>query len=202
MLEYKSGAETAVILVHEIYGVNYHMEAAAGELAAAGYDVFCPDLLGRPSFAYAEEAQAYRYFQDDIGFTRARETVDALAEGLRPGYRVLYLVGYSAGATVAWLGSQAGLYAGVAGYYGSRIRDYKDVRPACPVLLLFPRREAAFDVAGLAAELAAKDRVEALTLDGDHGFADPCGPHYAPQAAAEAFARLAAFLKTCDTGGR
>lgn len=202
MLEFRSGADAAVIVIHEIYGVNGHIEMAAGKLAAAGYDVYCPDLLGRPAYAYAEEAQAYRYFREQMGFVRARESIDGLGGRLRPAYRRLYLVGYSVGATVAWLCSRTGLYAGVAGYYGSRIRDYRDIKPACPVLLFFPRREAAFDVGALAEELESRDGVGAYIFDGDHGFADCCGPHYEPQAAAEAFGRLVRFLGTCDAGGR
>ncbi len=202
MLEFRSGNAAAVLIVHEIYGVNRHMETAAGELSRAGYDVFCPNLLGRPAYDYAEEAAAYRHFGEQVGFERAQAAVDAVAEKLRPAYRRLYLVGYSAGATVAWLASRTGLYAGVAGYYGSRIRDYRDVRPACPVLLLFPRREASFDVAGLAAGLAAGNGIEVHSFGGDHGFADPCGPRYQPQAAAAAFARLTAFLANSATGRR
>lgn len=202
MLEYRNGADAAVIVIHEIYGVNRHIETVASQLTAAGCDVYCPDLLGRSAYAYAEEALAYRHFHEQVGFARARAAIDALAGQLRPAYRRLYLVGYSVGATVAWLCSQTGLYTGVAGYYGSRIRDYPGILPGCPVLLLFPRREAAFDVAGLAATLTAKEGVEAHVFDGDHCFADPYGPHYHAQAAAEAFARLAAFLGTSKTGGR
>lgn len=201
MRQYLSGAADAVIVVHEIYGVNGHIEAAAEKLAAAGYDAYCPDLLGRPPFAYSEEAAAYRHFHEQVGFAAARGAVDALAAELAVRYRRLFVVGYSVGATVAWLCSQTGLYAGAAGFYGSRIRDYKQVRPACPVLLFFPRHEPGFDAAGLAAALGGREGVEAAVVEGGHGFADPFGPHHCPAAAAAAFGRLLAFMETCGRRG-
>jgi dienelactone hydrolase len=194
MLEYLCGADVAVIVIHEIYGLNGHIEAAAKRLAAAGYDVYCPDLSGRPAFAYAEEALAYRHFHEQVGFAGAREAVDRLAGRLAASYSRLYIVGYSMGATVGWLCSQSGVYAGVIGFYGSRIRDYPGIRPACPVLLFYPRHEPSFSVAELIAALGSKSGVEISVVEAGHGFADPCGPHHHPGLAAEAFRRLEAFI--------
>ncbi len=188
-----SGAEDAVILLHEIYGVNGHMRDAAAWLAAQGFAVYCPDLLGT-SYGYDREAAAYEHYMR-VGFAAAAEEAAALAGRLAGCHRRLYLMGYSAGATVAWLLSGRDGFAGAVGYYGSRIRDFSGLSPACPVLLLFPDREEAFSVPALVEQLAAKDGVLVRVLPGRHGFADRRSPRYDAAAAQAAEAIAAAFLR-------
>lgn len=201
MIKYAEGSDVAVIVIHEIYGLNAHIETVASRVGAAGYDVYCPDLLGGRCFSYAEENQAYLHFHTQVGFARARAEIDVLAALLRDRHKGVYLVGYSMGATVAWLCSQGDGYAGAAGYYGSRIRDYRDVQPACPILLFFPRSEPSFSVAELAAALQEKDGVTAYIYGGGHGFADQFSPCYEPEPAAAAFERLLAFFGELRAGG-
>lgn len=188
-----SGAEDAVILLHEIYGVNGHMCDAAAWLAAQGLAVYCPDLLGTV-YGYDQEAAAYDHYMK-VGFAAAAGEATALAGRIAGGHRRIFLVGYSAGATVAWLLSGRNGFAGAVGYYGSRIRDFPDLTPACPVLLLFPHREEAFSVPALAAMLAAKDGVTVSALPGRHGFADRRSPRFEAAAAQAADAMAAAFLR-------
>ncbi len=195
-----SGAEDAVILLHEIYGVNGHMLDTAAWLAAQGLAVYCPDLLGAV-YGYDREAAAYEHYMR-VGFAAAAEEVAALAGRLAGHHRRLYLVGYSAGATVAWLLTGRDGFAGAVGYYGSRIRDFPDLTPACPVLLFFPCREEAFSVPALAEKLAAKDGVRVRVLPGRHGFADRRSLRYDAAAAREADAMTVAFLRGAVSAGR
>ncbi len=183
----------AVILLHEIYGINAHIKEAAASLESRGFAVYCPDLLGT-AYGYDEEAAAYEHYMR-VGFTAAAGRVIELAGSLADRHDSIFSVGYSAGATVAWLASAHGAFAGAVGYYGSRIRDYLDVVPACPVLLLFPCGEEAFSVPGLVGALAAQERVRAHILPGRHGFADRHSPRYDAAAAARADALAAAFLQ-------
>jgi Dienelactone hydrolase and related enzymes len=186
-------AKPAIILLHEIYGVNSHMRAAAAALAAQGFAVCCPDLLGTV-YGYEQMAAAYTHYMR-VGFNAACDQVTELARDLAERHKRIYLVGYSAGATVAWRCSASNLFAGTVGYYGSRIRDFLAVAPACPVLLLFPRQEESFSVAALTGALAAKDRVRVHVLGGRHGFADCYSPHFDAAAAAGADRLAAAFLQ-------
>lgn len=188
-----SGAEGAVILLHEIYGVNGHMRDAAAWLATQGFAVYCPDLLGT-AYGYDREEAAYEHYMR-VGFAAAADEAAALAGRLAGRHRMIYLVGYSAGATVAWLLSGRDGFAGAVGYYGSRIRDFSDLTPACPVLLLFPSHEETFFVPALTEKLAAKDGVMVRALSGRHGFADRRSPRYDAAAAQEADAIAAAFLR-------
>jgi dienelactone hydrolase len=187
-----SGAEDAVILLHEIYGVNGHMRDAAAWLAAQGLAVYCPDLLGA-AYGYDQETAAYEHYMR-VGFAATAGEAAALAGRVAGRHRRIYLVGYSAGATVAWLLSGRKGFAGAVGYYGSRIRNFSDLMPVCPVLLLFPHREEAFSVPTLAEMLSAKDGVRVRVLPGRHGFADRRSPRYDAAAAREADGLAAAFL--------
>lgn len=94
-----------------------------------------------------------------------------------------FVVGYSVGATIAWLCSaERGLCDGVVGYYGSRIRQYPDLTPACPVLLFMPREEKSFDVAEVIETLQKKKNVHIRQLSGLHGCCDRDSPKYDKQA--------------------
>jgi dienelactone hydrolase len=188
-----SGAEDAVILLHEIYGVNGHMRDTAAWLSAQGFAVYCPDLLGT-AYGYDREAEAYEHYMR-VGFTAAAEEAAALAASLAGSYRRLYLMGYSAGATVAWLLSCRPGFAGAVGYYGSRIRDFSGLTPTCPVLLLFPDHEETFSVSALAEKLAAKGGCWFAFWRAGMVSADRRSPRYDAAAAQEANALAAAFLR-------
>ena len=69
-------------------------------------------------------------FSDNVGFDTAA-IVSLLAE-LRAKYGTLILIGYSVGATLAWLAARSGLCDGAVCHYGSRIRQYCDAAPPCP----------------------------------------------------------------------
>jgi len=176
-----NNADTVIIVVHEIYGLNAHITGVCDRLAEAKYDVLCPNLLGsrQEPFHYSEEALAYRHFMTEVGFAAAQEEVEALARSVQGRYRYCFIVGYSIGATIAWLCSgKADLFSGVVGVYGSRIRAYTAVEPQCPVLLYFPRAEESFDVAELILALSGKRNVNLNKADALHGFADPWSAKY------------------------
>ncbi|WP_318184072.1 dienelactone hydrolase family protein [Metabacillus idriensis] len=83
---------------------------------------------------------------------------------------------------------------GVVAYYGSRIRDYVDVTPNCPVLLFFPQKERSFNVDRLITFLNKKN-VESYKFNGEHGFSDPYSAKYNSLAAEEARDISLKFLK-------
>lgn len=66
---------------------------------------------------------------------------------------------------------------GVIGYYGSRIRDYVEIIPKCPVLLFFPSKDESFDVEKLIGTLKGGN-VDIHILDGRHGFSDSFSKSY------------------------
>jgi len=186
----------AIIVVHEIYGINEHMKRVCETLTACGFDVFCPNLLDQASsFDYSEEAKAYSYFMENVGFTHASAAIRKLVSDIKEKYAKIYIVGFSVGATVAWLSSEDRRVDRIVGYYGSRIRDYMDIAPQCPVLLFYPQEEISFHVDELISVLHGKPIVEVQKLEGQHGFSDPFSPKYNEQSAEKAWNLMLAFLR-------
>ncbi|REE70521.1 dienelactone hydrolase [Paenibacillus taihuensis] len=201
MLRIQKGSDTAVIVMHEIYGINAHMELVCNTLSGYGVDAWCPDLLnrGEAAFAYAEESDAYAHFMQEVGFTAAAASARRLIAEIAPSYRQIILVGFSVGATIAWLLSEEPAVHGIVGFYGSRIRNYMEVSPACEALLFFPQEEGSFNVDDLLAALRDKPLVEVHKFSGQHGFSDPYSPKYNEASAQETLQRVRHFLSWVES---
>ena len=63
-------------------------------------------------------------------------------------------------------------------YYGSRIRDHLQLRPAGDLRLIFAEREASFEPAPLAARLVAAGYDARVLPDTAHGFLNPLSPGF------------------------
>lgn len=57
----------------------------------------------------------------------------------------------------------------IAGCCGSRIRDYANATPVCPVLLIFAQ-EPSFSVEALVAQLKGKPHLELVAFHAKHGL--------------------------------
>ncbi|MFD1954527.1 dienelactone hydrolase family protein [Paenibacillus thailandensis] len=194
MLFIPKHSDTAIIVLHEIYGVNRHMQYICKLLSENDVDVYCPDLLERECFDYADESKAYLHFIENVGFEQASLKANRLLSDVREKYKKVYLIGFSVGATVAWLCGKEKLVDGIVGYYGSRIRNYMDISPQCRALLFFPEEEKSFNVNELAAMLVKKPNVEVRQFSGQHGFSDPFSPKYNEQSAEKAFKKVLDFI--------
>ena len=45
--------QAAIIMLHEIYGINPFIKTLAAEYQQQGFAVYCPNLLKREAFSYA-----------------------------------------------------------------------------------------------------------------------------------------------------
>lgn len=196
MLTYKNNSDTVVIVLHEIYGINDHIMNICNQLSKRKYDIIVPNLLqDRIKFSYDQEEAAYNYFVENIGFESAMKQIKQILYDVRLQYAKIYVLGYSIGATLAWLCSQTKLCDLVVGFYGSRIRDYLTVIPQCPALLLFPTEEKAFAVDDLIKKLSEIKGVIIKKINGKHGFADPFSKKYNNKSAFIATKEVLFFVK-------
>jgi dienelactone hydrolase len=188
------GHDTLIIVLHEIYGINRHIEEVCKHFSQCGYDVECPDIIDR-SFEYSEQEIAYRYFIDNIGFEAGFKEVNKLVLEYKSSYKNIFIVGFSIGATIAWLCSGVNDFcSGIICVYGSRIRDYTHVIPKCPILLIFPTCESSFDVGSLTGILKDKN-VETHILKGEHGFANPYSAVYNEQSSIKLYTLMEEFIQ-------
>ncbi|WMI79896.1 dienelactone hydrolase family protein [Anaerotignum sp. MB30-C6] len=168
--------KTAIIILHEIYGVNQFIEGVCSQYTGKGYHVFCPNMLGRGFFPYSEAQEAYEFFIEKVGFDYFKE-VESFALQLRQTYESVFLLGFSVGATIAWRCCENGAFDGIICCYGSRIRDYLSLQPSCPILLLFAEEDK-FDVGDVIDQLAGKNHLELYKFDAKHGFMDSHSKYY------------------------
>lgn len=177
----KQTKKQAIILFHEIYGINQFIHHKCSEFTNAGFDVYCPDMLGRPPFPYEAAQKAYAYFRQHIGFDRW-EDIAAYISRLKETYEKVFVLGFSVGATIAWRCCENVLCDGVVACYGSRIREYTHLNPVCPTLLIFAREDT-FDVNCIIAQLQDKTQLEIHKIAARHGFIDSFSPYFDKQAA-------------------
>lgn len=190
----KDSKRPLIILIHEIYGVNDHIQHIGDLLRARGMEVIIPNLLEREAFSYMDEDQAYHNFMKYIGFSRAVDDIQSVIRANREKYEHIVLIGFSVGATIAWLCSTSEVD-GVIGFYGSRIRDAVEINPSCPTLLFFSQGEKSFQVSALEPALRGKPNTHLEWIDANHGYMNPYGRHFDQAQYDYGLARSFAFLE-------
>ena len=193
MQKYKKNNEAAIIILHEIYGINRFMEEMCKYYRAADFDVFCPSMVKQRSFLYEDSSAAYKYFVKEVGFD-SYQKIEAQIKCLKNSYKKVFVLGFSVGATMAWRCSETSLADGIICCYGSRIRDYLLVKPCCPVLLIFAGYDS-FNVAEVIGKLKEKKNVEVFKLEAHHGFLDKYNENYDEKQARLADIFIRAALK-------
>ena len=178
-MELKQSSNQCVILLHEIYGINSHIKYYSNALYEKGFDVYVPNLIQRITpFSYEEEDLAYQNFMTNVGFEKAKNDVNALINKLSKKYSQIRIIGFSIGATIAWLCSNNPLVHRVVGFYGSRIRQYTHIVPKVETILIFGEQEKSFNPLDLKTVLSMYPNVLVKIVEGEHGFADPYSSKY------------------------
>lgn len=168
--------DTMVVLLHEIYGINSFIKEIEGRIQQFPADTLCVDLNEQRVFSYEQTEEAYGWYMKCAGFRKIDDLTEKISH-LRKQYKKIYVLGFSVGATNAWLLSQSAECDGVICCYGSRIRDYHAVEPRCKTLLLFAKHDS-FDVENVVKELKNKKQVDVVTFPASHGFLDPYNQKY------------------------
>jgi carboxymethylenebutenolidase len=210
-----SGTAPAVIVIHEIFGLNDHIRDVAARLAQAGYVALAPDLYSREGGApEATDFSVIRAFVSKIAD-------DRIVGDLQAG--AAYLMGHSAVGNQRKIGTvgfcMGGLYAmlfaaqtpslGASVVYYGRIRpDTTPIKPVTP-LSLMPRLQVPLqahygeadtgiplpDVEALKLAIPAGVPNEIYTYpNAPHAFHNDTRPSYREQPAILAWSRTLAFF--------
>jgi dienelactone hydrolase len=158
--------KTTILLLHEIYGVTDNLRALSSSLRSKDYEVILPSLYP-DGYTGTDESYSYNKFFAEVGIERALVTVNEIIDA--NSHRNLVIIGFSIGATLAWLTSTDTRIQGIIGFYGSRIRHYPDVSPLVPTRLFFCQ-EAGFNVDNLIKKLNKHTTVKSKMIAGAHGF--------------------------------
>ncbi|MBT2724987.1 MULTISPECIES: dienelactone hydrolase family protein [unclassified Bacillus (in: firmicutes)] len=196
MIKIHKNSDKVIIVIHEIYGINQHITDLCELLSEQYFDVICPNLLEQEiPFSYSQEEKAYRNFIDNVAFINALYKVKNILSDIKDEYSKIFVIGFSVGATVAWMCSEEEYVDGIVGYYGSRIRDFVNISPKCSTLLFFPEVEKSFNVDELISTLD-KQNIDIHICKGEHGFSDPYSPKYNVESAQNTFRETLNFFRT------
>ncbi|WP_083244588.1 MULTISPECIES: dienelactone hydrolase family protein [Lysinibacillus] len=184
-----------IFILHEIYGINQFIKEQAQSYLDEYTSVCCVSLYPEgKSFSYKQEQQAYDYFLHTVGFDAPLEMLSKKLLEACEKYDEVVLIGYSVGATLAWRLSTLPLHRVIC-VYGSRIRQFLDVQPSCPTLIILPSYESSFDVNAIKQELGHKFNVQTEQYQGHHGFMDTYNSNFCPASYLQAHAKILNFLR-------
>jgi hypothetical protein len=155
-----------IILVSDVFGKTPALVKLSEELNAN----VIVDPYDGINMDFKNEAEAYSYFIDKVGLDTYLSKLLEITTSISS---VTSLIGFSIGASVIWRlsenSSAKNISRGVC-YYGSQIRNFKEVNPLFEVELIFPKMETHFDVLQLQSELSKKQKVKTMKVDCLHGF--------------------------------
>lgn len=192
-----------VLFVTDIFGHTPEAQALARQLGGSAR-IVSPYGGDRPRFA--SEMEAYAAFSAASSVEHYAKAV--AGELARARYDLA--VGFSAGAAALWLALGMTMWraldkapappAHAVLYYGSRIRQHAELRPAGNTLLIFAEREASFNPVELVASLRAGG-INAVVLPGTaHGFMNRLSPGWDEATCAAEITRLRGLLCTGGAG--
>ena len=163
-----------IILVTDIFGKTPALIKLSEEINAK----VIVDPYNGVNMAFKDEAEAYSYFVEHVGFEKYfLELLNVMGSITSAST----LIGFSIGASAIWKLSENSSVTNVSCgicYYGSQIRNFKEVSPLFEVELIFPKKEPHFDVLELQAELSKKKNVKIMQTNYLHGFMNLYSSNY------------------------
>lgn len=179
-----SAPKGGLVLVQEAFGVNHYMRGVAARFAELGYEVVAPAMFDRYErgfeVGYSQEEIARGIaFLPGVDWDKALLDVEAarvalsvsLDETLSHARRHIGVVGYCFGGSVAWLAANRLPFAAAVCYYGSRIPDFSDREPRCPLIAHFGRQDKGIPVERVEALIESYPDIPVYLYDAAHGFA-------------------------------
>lgn len=191
----------AIVVIHEWWGLNGHIQHWADRLATDGYAALAVDLYGGKVADNRDDAMKY---MQSVDAAKSQEILKAAHAFLKDDPRVKAskrgCMGWCFGGH--WTLRQAiatpDLDAAVM-YYGQLVLDPAELKAIrAPLLGIFANRDRSITVEKVnefekaLATAGVKHRI--LRYDADHAFANPSGGRYDEKSAAAAWTEARAFL--------
>jgi carboxymethylenebutenolidase len=186
---------TAVLLIHEWWGINQHIRDLAGRYTQAGYNCVAPDLFRGRVAQDVEEASA---LMQALAIEDGLETIGKAIAGARAtyGWDQFVINGFCMGGTFALRAAcEIPELKAAAPFYGDIPEEDVLKKLTVPTLFIAGKLDAWINEAKVNAlkETAKKYNlpVEAVSYDADHAFFNDTRPQvYDPEAAQDAWQRV------------
>lgn len=205
------GPAPGVVILQEIFGINYFMRDIAEAMAAEGFLVLVPDLFWRQEPGVVlddriekdwEKAFALMQgFDPMVGTTDIQATITAARGMSNMCTGRVGAMGYCLGGLLAYLTACRTDSDATVGYYGVNIHEMLDQAKSLsrPLMLHIAEEDHFVPKEAQEAVKAGLANNPAVTLHSypgvDHAFARRGSPTYVDAAAREADARTLAFLR-------
>jgi carboxymethylenebutenolidase len=180
-----------VIVIQEIFGIDEYVRADVERWAKRGYEAIAPSMFDRtnPGLDVGHDEAG---MQVAFGAVRQAKPENALGDiaacvaYLKPRGPV-FIVGYCYGGAMVWqaAGRLDGIAAG-SSYYGGGVAAAADLKPTCPVICHFGRKDGHIPCDEVKTALsAAQPQVPVYIYDSSgHGFNNDGRPDSDPDDAA------------------
>lgn len=205
-----SGASRgAIVVLHEVFGVNSDLRTTCSELADAGYVAICPDLFWRLERHVDLSVQSdkdwqkglalYGAFDLDAGVRDVASTVDAARSQAGPRRRV-GVMGFCLGGLLAFLTAARTRVDAAVAFHGARTEEFLgeagDVDAPLQIHLAEEDEFITLDAQRkITSALAADPRVEVFSYPGcRHAFSRHDGAHFDAEAARLSRVRTLGFF--------
>ena len=186
---------TAVILIHEWWGINQHIRDIARRYADAGYNCVAPDLFrGRVAKDKEEAAALMQALAIEDGIETIRAAIDAAKKIY--GFDSFAITGYCMGGTFALRAAcEIPELKAAAPFYGDIPEEKVLKNLTVPTLFIAGKRDAWINPQKLNELREAAQKyslpVETVSYDADHAFFNDTRPEvYDPEAAKDAWQRV------------
>ena len=197
------GPHPGIIVIHEWWGLNGHIELYADRLASAGWAALAVDLYGGVVATDRDTAMAAMKAVDNTkGMATVRAGLDFLANDARIKAPVQAVIGWCFGG--AWSLQTAIHQPDVDGaiiYYGRLETDPEKLKPIkARVLGVFGNKDEGIPPAEVDKFEAALKQAGVIAVihryDADHAFANPSNPKYDEKNASDAWTKVLGFLES------
>jgi carboxymethylenebutenolidase len=200
----------AVVVLHEVFGVNADLRQTCDALAREGFIAICPDLFWRqtPGVDLSVTSEAdwntglalYGAYDRNLGVGDILDTV-RFARELPGASGKVAVLGYCLGALLTFLVAARGEVDAAVAFHGADTEKYLDETQAITAPMLMHLADADEFIpsaaqAAIKAACADRPNIEVFSYPGcHHAFTRHGGTHYDAAAAAQANGRTFAFLK-------
>jgi carboxymethylenebutenolidase len=201
----------AIIIINENLKIDNWIKTTANKWAKLGYLAITPDLSHNVLSRFITETKTRthsrnnRYSTQNTDYDAAILDIDSIISEIKtfPNYNGnIGIIGFSSGATLAYLSAARLNVDVVVGYYGSEILEYlnEGKNITCPLLLHMSTHDNTIEEHSLnriQSALIGKENISIYTYDARHGFANTDNPKlYLPEKARLAQDRTYKILAT------
>ena len=156
-----------VLIATDVFG---HTPAVSGLVRQLGINALVVSPWDDNETEFRTEHDAYQAFIVEGGIARYTNKLLGI---LQDQSALRFVIGFSAGASALWINSAQECMKSVEHavlFYGSRIRDFREIKPVCPMRLIFAEEEAAFDPSVLVNDLNHHGQSAEMAKGTKHGF--------------------------------